>query len=113
MIQSVEDMQKLGQAQMENASMSVNVFSKSFQTLATETANYSKQSMEASSRFVEKLFSVKSVDGAVELQTEYARQAYEAFVTQATRVGGILSTMTKEAFKPMEDAYAKAQAAAK
>ena len=113
MIQSVEDMQKYGQAQMENASASAGVFTNGLQSLAAETVSYSKQSMEASSRYMEKVVNVKSLDGAMELQTEYARQAYEAFVNQATRVGGVLSTMATEAFKPMEDSFAKAQAAVK
>jgi hypothetical protein len=50
----------------------------------------------------------KSLDKAVEIQSEYARDAYEALVAQTTRIGGIVTDMAKESCKPFEGIIARA-----
>jgi hypothetical protein len=47
---------------------------------------------------------VKKVDEAVQLQTEFAKSAYEDFVAGATRIGELYTAMAKDAFKPFEAA---------
>ena len=61
--------------------------SKSAQAIAAEIADYSKKSFEESTAALEKLFGVKSIEKAIELQTEYAKTAYEGFVAEATKIG--------------------------
>ncbi len=53
-----------------------------FQTLASAYGNYTKKSFEETKAFVEKLSGARSVDKAVEIQIEFAKQAYETFVTE-------------------------------
>ena len=56
---------------------------------------------------------MKKIDEAISLQTEYAKTSYEGFVAQATKMGEMYQAVAKEAFKPVEGAIAKMQAAAK
>ena len=56
---------------------------------------------------------MKSLDSAIQLQSDYAKSAYEGFVAQATKFGELYTNLAKEAFKPVEAAVAKVQAAAK
>ena len=56
---------------------------------------------------------VKKLDEAITLQTDYAKSSYEGFVAQATKMGEMYQAVAKEAFKPVEGAIAKMQAAAK
>jgi hypothetical protein len=58
------------------------------------------------------LLGAKSLDDAIQTQSEYAKSAYESFVAQATKIGEIFTVLAKEAFKPVESAIAKVQAAA-
>jgi len=44
--------------------------------------DYTRKSFEDGKSFVEKLAGVKSLDKALEVQTEYAKSAYETFVAE-------------------------------
>ena len=73
------------------------------------STNYSKKSFEDSTAALEKLFGVKSIEKAIELQTEYAKSAYEGFVAEATKIGEMYTAMAKESYKPFETMLAKAK----
>lgn len=111
MANTLEDFQKFGKAQFESATSSSSSFVKGLQTIAAETTDYSKKTLENGSAFLEKLFGVKSFDAAIQLQTEYAKTSYADFVAEATKLGELYSALAKEAFKPIELAIAKVQAA--
>jgi phasin family protein len=113
MFKSFEDIQKMSKDQFDAAAVSATALSKGFQQLATETSDFSKKSFEASSGLFEKLAGVKTLDKAIEVQTEFAKSAYETFVAQATKMSEICASIAKEVYKPVEEAIAKAQAEAK
>ena len=52
---------------------------------------------------------MRSVESAVQIQTEYAKQAYEGFVAQATKVSELCARVASDAFKPVTTAYANLQ----
>ncbi|MCB1543203.1 MAG: phasin family protein [Rhodoblastus sp.] len=108
-----EAFQKFGKEQFDAASAAMSEVAKGLQAIATEAGDYSKKSFEDSSALVEKLVGVKKIDEAISLQTEYAKTSYEGFVAQATKMGEMYQAVAKEAFKPVEGAIAKMQAAAK
>ena len=76
--------------------------SKGIQAIAVEMADYSKKSFEEGSAAAEKLFGAKTFDKAIEIQTTYAKTAYEGFVAGATRIGELCADLTKETYKPFE-----------
>jgi hypothetical protein len=51
---------------------------------------------------MENLFGAKSPDKAIEVQSEYAKTAYEDYVTYARRLGELYMNLANEAFKPYE-----------
>ena len=108
-----EAFQKFGKEQFEAASAAMGEVAKGLQAIATEATDYSKKSFADSSALVEKLVGAKKIDEAISLQTEYAKTSYEGFVAQATKMGEMYQAVAKEAFKPVEGAIAKMQAAAK
>ena len=113
MFKNLEDLQKFGKEQFEAVNSVGSAWSKGVQQIAAEATDYSKKSFEASSGLVEKLMGVKSVEKAIEVQTEYAKQSYEAFVAQSTKFGELFTNLAKDSFKPVEEVFAKVQAAAK
>jgi len=50
---------------------------------------------------------VKSLDKAVEAQTEFARSAYETFVAESQKIVGLYSDLAKQTFKPYEGLVSK------
>ena len=109
MVKNFEDLQQVSKENVDLAVKSMGVVSKSAQAIATEIADYSKKSFEESTSALEKLFGVKSVEKAIELQTEYAKTAYEGFVAEATKIGEMYTAMAKETYKPFETMMAKAK----
>ena len=113
MFKNMEDLQKYSKGQMESATAAASAVTKGVQQIATEASDFSKKSLETSSAFVEKLLGAKSLDSAVQIQTEYDKSSYETLVAQATKMGELYTSLAKEAFKPVEAVVAKAQASAK
>lgn len=99
--------QTFGKEQMEALTASSAAFTKGWQSIAAETSDYTKKSFEKSRELAEKMVAVKKMDEAVQLQTEYAKSAYEDFVAGATKIGEIYTAMAKDAFKPFEAAARK------
>jgi hypothetical protein len=102
MIQQFDQMQKLGRDNIDVAMKTVGTVQKSVQAIAVETADYAKRSFEQGSATLEKLVGARTLDKAVEIQTDYMRQAYEGFVVQATKMGELYASFAREAFKPLE-----------
>ena len=107
MLKNFEDFQKFGKDNMDTCMKQFGTVSKGWQAIATEFADYSKKSFEESSAALEKLLGAKTLDKAIEIQTDYAKSAYEGFVAQATKLGELYTNLAKEAFKPVESAFAK------
>jgi hypothetical protein len=76
--------------------------------IASEIADYSKRSFDHNIKMMENLLNARSLDKAIEVQTEYARAAYEGYVSQATKLGQLYTDLGKEAFKSYQDLAAKA-----
>lgn len=105
----IEDFQKFGQDNTEYLTKAVAASQKSAQAIVAEVQDYSKKSVEAGSALVEKLLGVKAIDKAIEVQTDFAKSAYEGFVAHATKIGELYTDAAKEAAKPFEAAFAKVQ----
>ena len=108
MIKNMEDVQKMSKDSMDATMKSLGTLSKATQAIATEVADYSKKSFEDGSKVMEKLLGVKSFEKAIEIQTDYAKSAYEGFVAQATKIGELYADLAKETYKPFEAYVAKA-----
>lgn len=107
MASEFEDVQNYGKEQFGAAAAATTCFAKTLQTIATETADYSKKAFEHNSAFMEKLLGAKSYDTAIQIQSEYWKTSYSGFVAQATKIGELYSSLAKEIFKPVETAVAK------
>ncbi len=108
-----QEFQTSPKEQLEAATTLSSSFVESLQTIAAETTEYSKKSLENGSAFVEKLFAAKTFESAVQIQSEYAKACYEAFIAQATKIGELYSNLFKEIFKPIEAGLTKVQSGQK
>jgi hypothetical protein len=95
------------------AAASPNTVSIDLQTIATAYSDYSKKSFEQTRAFVEKLSGARSIDKVIEIQTEFAKQAYETFVTESQKIRELYSGLARQAFRPLESLLAKTIPAAR
>ncbi|MBH0240030.1 phasin family protein [Methylobrevis albus] len=102
-----EDVQKILKENIDAAMKSADLLSKSLQTIATEATDYSKKSAEETTKHFEKLMGVKSVEAAIELQTEFVKKSYEGAVSQATKMTELYVDLSKDLAKPYEGVFAK------
>ena len=97
-----DDAQKLGKDGVDATLQSFTVASKGAQAIAIEVADYARKSFEQNMAVFEKLIGARSLDRAVEVQSEYAKIAYEGFVAQAAKIGELYADVAKQAYKPLE-----------
>jgi phasin family protein len=108
----VEDFQKYGKDHMETVVASATSVQSGLQAIATAYGDYTKKSFEETRSFVEKLSGAKSLDKALEVQTEFAKSAYETFVAESQKIAGLYTDLARQTYKPFEGLIAKITPAA-
>ena len=98
----IEDIQNYGKEQFEAVTASATSLQNGFHAIASAYGDYAKKSFEDSKALVEKLSDVKSLDKALEVQTEFAKSGYETFVTESQKFAGLYGDLAKQCFKPLE-----------
>jgi hypothetical protein len=73
-----------------------------FQTVAHAYGDYTRKSWQAGSFLVERLITVRTFDEAIEIQSEFAKQAYVNFVAQSERICELYGELAKQFFRPFE-----------
>ena len=107
MMKNFEDMQKMSKDSMDATMKSFGSLTKASQAIAAEVADYSKKSFEEGTKVFEKMLGAKSLDKALEIQTDYAKTAYEGFVAEATKISVLYAELFKDTCKPLEAVVAK------
>ena len=111
MFENFEGVQKRTKDNVDAAMKSFGIFSRSAQAISTEMAEYSKRSFENGAQAMEKLIGVKSLEKAIEVQTEYAKSTCEGYAAQVAKLGELYADMAKSAFEPQRALVSKMPAA--
>ena len=107
MFNAFEDMQKLGTNAVEATMQSLTTASKGAQTVAAETAEFARKSFEQGTSAMQNLFGARSMERAVEVQSQYAQAAFEGVVAQGAKMNELMADVAKQSFKPVEDYFSK------
>src|SRR5215216_8105785 len=108
----VEDIQNYGKEHFESVAASASNLQSGVQAIAAAYGDYAKKSFEDTKSYVEKLSGVKSLDKALEVQTEFAKSSYETFVTESQKLAGLYTDLARQTYKPLEGLVAKLNPAA-
>ena len=109
MTKGVDNQQDTGSGQLNGVTTDLSSFSTVLHAIFAEGADYTKKSVESRLAVVEKLLRAKSLETVIQIQSEYAKTSYAAFVAQATKMGELHSNLAKAVFKPAEQAIAAMQ----
>jgi hypothetical protein len=107
MNKNFDDMQKMSNANVDATVQSFEGVTRATQAIATEIADYSKRSFEHGAKAAEKLIGAKSLDKVIEVQSEYARTAYESYVSEVSKLGELYAGLAREAFRPYQSFVAR------
>lgn len=99
---NLEDLQQFGRQQYESALASASSLQQNCQVIADVVGGYTKKSMEEGTAYVDKLSTVKSIDAAIAVQSEYARSSYEAFVAETKKITDLYADFARQACMPFE-----------
>ena len=81
------EVQRAGKDGFDAVVSSFGEANKGFQAIAAEITAYSKKSFEDGTRAFEQLLGAKSFEQVIEIQSQYARMAYEAYVAELSKLG--------------------------
>src|SRR3954466_1720476 len=109
----VEEIQQYGKQHFETVVASATTVQNGLQAIASAYGDYTKKSFEDTKSYVEKLSGVKSLDKALQVQTEFAKSAYETFVTESQKIAGLYTDLAKQTYKPLEGLVARVTPAAR
>jgi hypothetical protein len=102
MTAGLDNLQHAENGQLDAATIGLAPYTTIFQAIVAEGNDYTKKALEARFACVEKLVGAKSLETVFQVQSEYAKTAYAAFVAHATKMGELHSDLAKAAFKPVE-----------
>jgi hypothetical protein len=105
-----DEFQKFGGEGVDVVLKQFGAVSKGVQAIASEVADYSKEAFETAAAATEKLFGAKTLEKAVEVQSDFLKTCYEGFVARSGKFGELYADLAKETYKPLEGYFAKAAA---
>jgi hypothetical protein len=92
------------QSGFDAASRSFGEANKGFQALTAEMMNYSKSAFDDAIRTWEQLIGVRSLEQAIQIQSDYAKRVYENHMAELKKLGEMTVGMMRDASTPVEDA---------
>lgn len=100
-------LQKMGKDNYDAVLRSYSEWSKGVQAIGDRVTEYSKQAFEDATRTFEQLVGAKSLESAIEIQSQYAKKAYDTWIAEASKLGEMYAAVARDAYKPVEKAVTK------
>jgi hypothetical protein len=79
----------------------------SLQTIANAYRDYTRKSFEEFGSFFEQLSGVRSLDKAMEVQTEFVKRAYENSVAESQKIRELHRKLARQTLEPFENLVGK------
>jgi hypothetical protein len=98
-----QELHSTAESGFEAASRSVGEVNKGFQSIAAEMTEFSKKRFEAVFHSWEQLLRARSFGDVLEVQTRYAQRAYDAYLSEMSKLGEMYLDTARSASKPVED----------
>jgi len=101
------EFQKIGKDGFDAAARSFGEVNQGVQAITAEVTDYSRKAFEESTRAFQQLIGAKSIEQAIEIQSQYAKKTFDAYLAQMYKLGEMYVGLTKDAYKPVEAVAAK------
>jgi hypothetical protein len=106
--ETLNDFQKLGSDGFDAAVRSYGEVNRGLQALTAKLTDNAKEAFEDAMRTFHQVVGAKSLQQAVEIQTQYVKRAYDTFVAEAPKVGELYWAVVQDAYAPFERAVKRA-----
>jgi len=95
--------QRAAEGGFEAASRSFAEANKGFQGIAAEMMTYSKAAFDDAMQTWTQLIGVRSLEQAMQIQSEYAKRTYENHMAELNKLGEMSVGMMRDVSKPVRD----------
>ena len=102
-IAGLTELNAQGKRNLEAVIESSTAATRGAEALATESLAYGKKSWEEGVNAAQSMAQARSVQELIELQTNFAKSAMEAYIAQTTRASEIVQESVKNSFKPINE----------
>jgi phasin family protein len=102
MVRSFEEVDAVGREFVDSGLKSFASLSQGIQAIALDAAEYARKTCEEGSAALQRFTAAKSPEAAFEIQSGYARSAYEGFVAEAARMTELYAELARDAYKLFE-----------
>jgi hypothetical protein len=102
-----DESQKASKETLEATLRSFAELNKGFQAITAEVTDYSKAAFAEATSTFEQLVGAGSWERAIEIQSEYAKNAYETWTARVSKLSEMYLALAKDAYKPVEQTAAK------
>ena len=97
-----DDFQKMSKDGFDAAVRSYGEVNRGLQAIASKVSDYSKASFEDATLAFEALAGAKSVEQAIEIQSQYVKKAFETYIAELSKLCELYANVARTAFKPVE-----------
>lgn len=101
------EFQKAAESGFEAASRSVGEVNRGFQTMAAEMTDFSRRRWEDILQSWQQFLQARDLGDVVEVQTQYAKRAIDAYMSQMSKLGEMYLGTVREVAKPLEQTSKK------
>ncbi len=85
-----------------------NSTAKGYEAINAEMLSFGKDRVEDTIAVTKALFGAKSVDQAVQMQSDFAKKAFDAYVAETSKLGELVNKTTLDEFAPVTARYSAA-----
>jgi len=95
----LQDYSQLG---IEAAIDSLNGYERGVVAFSKEWNSYAERSISEGQKSVERMLKADSVETALEVQSEFAQSAYDAYLGHMSRFSNLYARMAEDSYKPVQ-----------
>lgn len=104
-VTAMSEVSAFGKENVEAIIASATVASKGFEQISARAVAFSKSAMESHMAAAKALMSSKSVQEAIERQSDYARQTFDGYVAEMNKMSDLMTGLTRDAMKPLNERF--------
>ena len=102
-----EEFQRVSEDGFDASVRSAGEINRGFQAIAQTVTAYSNKAFEDGTRAFEQLIGAKSFEQVWEIQSQYAKKAFDAYIAHSSKLSEMYVGLARNAYQPVQQAVAK------
>lgn len=102
---SYDDIATLNKKSVEAMMMAGNIWAKGYEDLGKAYFSYAQDSAERGTEAAKAMMTAKTVQDVVNVQTDFAKQRFDHFVAEGTKMSEMSAKVATEAMEPLQQQF--------